>query len=56
MKLKIFTLGQGHVVTQPGQIAYHSMRIDEANTLTQITCLFPFLIAKYCKKTVGDLR
>ena len=27
------TLGQGHVLTQVGHIAYESMRIDEANTL-----------------------
>ena len=48
--------GQGHVVTQVGNIAYVSMRLDERNTIRPLSRLYLFLIKSYSQKTVGDFR
>ena len=50
------TSGQGHDLTQIGHIAYHSIRIDETNTMDFVRRLYLFSIKSYCSKTVGDLR
>ena len=48
--------GQGHVMTDMGHIAYHSIRLAMTNVLTPIPRLYLFLIKSYCQITVGDLR
>ena len=50
------TLGQGHMVTQVGHIAYVSMRLDERNTMRPLSRLYLIWIKRYSLKTVGDLR
>ena len=50
------TSGQGYVVTQVGDIAYVSMRLDERNTLRPLSRLYLFWIKSYQQKTLGELR
>ena len=48
--------GQGHSVTEVGQIIYHSMRLAETNVMTAIPRLYLIWFSGYCQKTVGDLE
>ena len=50
------TSGQGHDLTEIGHVAYHSIRIDETNTMNVTRRLYLFSIRSYCRKTVGALR
>ena len=50
------TAGQGHLVTQAGQIIHHSMRLAETNAMTPIPRLYLIWISSYWQKTVGDLE
>ena len=47
--------GQGHVMTEMGHIAYHSIRLAKTNVLTPVPRLYLFLIKSYWQMTVGDL-
>ena len=49
-------LGQGHSVTQVGQIIHHSMRLAETNAMKPIPRLYLIWISSYWQKTVGDLE
>ena len=58
VKVKVWPqvkLGQSHVMTEMGHIAYHSIRLAKANVLTPIPRLYLFLIKRYWQMTVGDL-
>ena len=44
------TSGQGHLVTQVGHIAYHSMRLAEPNAITPIPRVYLFCISSYWQK------
>ena len=48
--------GQGHDLTEIGHVAYHSIRIDETNTINVERSLYLYSIKSYWRKTVGDLE
>ena len=50
------TSGQDHDLTEIGHVAYHSIRIDETNTINVERSLYLYSIKSYWRKTVGDLR
>ena len=49
------TSGQGHDLTEIGHAAYHSIRIDETNTINVEWSLYLYSITSKCRKTAGDL-
>ena len=50
------TSGQGHDLTEIGHVAYHSIHIDETNTMDVTRRLYLFSIRSYCRKNVRALR
>ena len=44
---QIFTLPQGHVMTEIGHVAYQSMRLNEGNTMKPSQTFFLLLIKRY---------
>ena len=41
------TSGQGHDLTEIGHVAYHSIRIDETNTINVERSLYLYSISSY---------
>ena len=59
VKVKIWPqvkLGQGHSVTQKGQIIHHLMRLAETNAMAAIPRLYLIWFSSHWQKTVGDLE